>query len=86
MWSMLTLLVVAVTVVGLVAYLLSVAFLLWHARRHVAGIADSLQVVAEHVAPLEEKLVTVNGALSALAEGLATAARHLGRTARVFRP
>jgi hypothetical protein len=41
--------------------------------------------VANQTSPLEGKLVTINGALSALAGGLETADRHVGRAARVFR-
>ena len=47
-------------------------------------LADALEAVAGHTAPLEQKLVTINGALSALSGGLATADQHLGRAARAF--
>jgi hypothetical protein len=40
--------------------------------------------VARHTGPLEERLVTINGALSALATGLDGADGHLGRAAAVF--
>jgi hypothetical protein len=50
----------------------------------VARIADALEAVAADVGPLEEKLVTINGALSALAGGLEAADGHLGRAARAF--
>ena len=43
------------------------------------------QEEAYHTAPLGRKLVTINGALSALDDGLAAADRHLGRAAKVFR-
>lgn len=85
MWLALTLLIVAVVVVGLAAYLIAVAVALLDARRSVAGIADALEAVALHTTPLGEKLVTVNGALGALAEGLDAADRHLGRAARACR-
>jgi hypothetical protein len=80
-----TLLLVAIVVVGLAAYLIAVEVALLAARRDVARIADALEAVVGHTGPLEEKLVTINGALSALAGGLETAEGHLGRAARAFR-
>ncbi len=85
MWLALTLFIVAAVVVGLAAYLIAVAAALLEARRNVAGIADALEAVARHTAPLEETLVTINGALSALTAGLESADSHLGRAAKVFR-
>jgi hypothetical protein len=81
----LTLVVVAVVVLLLVAVLVSVIWMLVDARRSLQGIADGLERVCEHTRPLEEKLVTINGALSALGEALGAADGHLGRAARVFR-
>lgn len=80
----LTLVLVAVVVLGLATYLIAVAVALLSARRDVAHIADALEAVAGHTAPLEEKLVTINGALSALSGGLEAADTHLGRGARAF--
>ena len=51
----------------------------------MAAIADGLEVVAGHTAPLGEKLTIINGALSALLETLRAADGHLGRAATVFR-
>jgi hypothetical protein len=85
MLTTLTLLLVAIVVIGLVAHLAAVAWVLVHARRSVTRIADALDKVASQTTSLEGKLVTINGALSALAGGLDTADRHLGRAARVFR-
>lgn len=81
----LTLVIAALVVLALAGYLIAVAVVLVDARRNVAGIADALEAVARHTAPLEQQLVTINGALSALADGLETADRHLGRAATVFR-
>jgi hypothetical protein len=50
----------------------------------VAAIADGLEAVRDHTAPLPEKLTTINGALGALLGGLESADRHVGRAARVF--
>jgi hypothetical protein len=85
MLTMLTLLLVAIVVVGLVTHLAAVAWALVHARHSVTRIANALEEVARQTRPLEGKLVTINGALSALAGGLDNADRHLGRVARVFR-
>lgn len=80
-----TLVIVALVVLALAGFLALVAFALIEARRSVAAIADALETVAAHTTPLESKLVTINGALSALAGGLDVADRHLGRAARAFR-
>jgi hypothetical protein len=85
MLTILTLILVAVVVLGLVTYLTAVAWALVHARHSVKRIANALEHVANQTSPLEGKLVTINGALSALAGGLETADRHVGRAARVFR-
>ena len=80
----LTLITVALVVLALAGYLIAVAWALAGARRSVAAIADGLEAVQSHTKPLEEKLVTINGALSALRDGLAAADSHLGRAAAVF--
>ena len=80
----LTLVIVALVVLALAGFLAFVAFALLNARKSVSAIADALEAVAGHTKPLEQKLVTINGALSALAGGLAAADQHLGRTARAF--
>jgi hypothetical protein len=85
MLTTLTLMLIAIVVIGLVTHLAAVAWALVHARHSVTRIADALETVARQTGPLEAKLVTTNGALSALATGLDTADRHLGRAARVFR-
>jgi hypothetical protein len=84
MLLILTLVLIGVVVLGLAAYLIAVALALVAARRDVTRIADALEAVAADAEPLEEKLVTINGALSALAGGLEAADRHLGRAARAF--
>jgi hypothetical protein len=81
----LTLIIVVLVVLVLALALALVAAALIDARRSVTAIADALEAAARHTAPLEQKLVTINGALSALAGGLSTADRHLGRAARAFR-
>lgn len=81
----LTVVIVALVVLALAGFLALVAFTLVDARRNVSAIADALEAVSAHTTPLEQKLVTINGALSALAGGLAAADQHLGRAARAFR-
>lgn len=81
----LTLITVALVVIALAGYLIAIAWALLAARRSVAAIADGLEAVAGHTAPLPEKLTTINGALSQLLTGLQAADRHLGRVATVFR-
>ena len=81
----LTLITVALVVVALAGYLILIVVQLSAARRSVAAIADGLEVVAGHTAPLPEKLTTINGALVQLLTGLQAADRHLGRVATVFK-
>lgn len=81
----LTLVAVALVVVALAGYLVAIAWTLVLARRSVAAIADGLEAVAGHTAPLPEKLTTINAALSQLLTGLRVADDHLGRVATVFR-
>ncbi len=81
----LTLITVALVVVALAGYLIAIVWQLSRARRSIAAIADGLEVVAGHTAPLPEKLTTINGALVQLLSGLQAADRHLGRVASVFK-
>ena len=81
----LTLITTALVVVALAGYLIAIAVQLMAARRSIAAVADGLQVVAGHTAPLPEKLTTINGALVQLLTGLQAADRHLGRVATVFK-
>ena len=62
----LTLVIVALVVLALAGFLALVAFALLDARKSVGAIADALEAVAAHTTPLEQKLVTINGALGAL--------------------
>ena len=81
----LTLIIVALVVLVLAGALAFVAVALMDARRNVTAIADALEATARNTGPLEQKLVTINGALSALGGGLSAADGHLGRAARAFR-
>ena len=66
----LTLITAALVVLALAGYLIAIAWALLDTRRSVAAIADGLEAVAGHTAPLPEKLTTINGALGALLGGL----------------
>ena len=81
----LTLVTVALLVIALAGYLIAVSVALASACKSVSAIADGLEAVREHTQPLDEKLVTINGALSALLEGLRAADGHLGHAAGVFK-
>lgn len=85
MLLLLTLVTVALVVVALAGYLILIAVALTRARKSVIAIADGLEVVAGHAGPLPERLVTINGALSSLLDGLRSADGHLTRAARVFK-
>ena len=81
----LTLVTVFLVVVALAGYLTAVAWALRDASRSVAAIADGLEAVQGHTAPVGEKLATIIGALSTLAGALQVVDGHLGAAARVFR-
>jgi len=83
--TIITLVVVALVVAALAGYLIAVAWALRDASRSVAAIADGLEAVQRHTIPVDEKLATINGALSALAGGLKAVDGHLGAAARVFK-
>ena len=85
MLLILTLVTVALVVVALAGYLILIVVQLAAARRSVAAIANGLEAVVGHTAPLPEKLTTINGALVQLLTGLQAADRHLGRVATVFK-
>ena len=85
MLLILTLVTTALVVIALAGYLIAIAWALVQAKRSVAAIADGLEAVAGHTAPLPEKLTTINGALTQLLTGLQSADRHLGRAATVFK-
>ena len=81
----LTLITVVLVVVALAGYLIAIAWALTKAKRNVAAIADGLEAVVGHTAPLPAKLTTINDALTQLLGGLKAADAHLGRAATVFR-
>ena len=84
MLLLVTLLTVALVVLALAGYLILVALTLTETRRNLAGVAVALEATARHTAPVEQQLVTINGALSAVSVGLEAADRHLGRAASSF--
>ena len=81
----LTLITLGLVVVALAGYLIAIVWQLIAAKRSIAAIADGLEAVAGHTAPLPERLTTINGALVQLLTGLQAADRHLGRVATVFK-
>jgi len=84
MLLILTLITTGLVVVALAGYLIAIAWALLDTKRSVAAIADGLEAVRDHTAPLPEKLTTINGALGALLGGLEAADRHLDRAGVVF--
>jgi len=84
MLLVLTLITAGLVVVALAGYLIAIAWALLDTKRSVAAIADGLEAVRDHTAPLPEKLTTINGALGALLGGLEAADRHLDRAGVVF--
>lgn len=84
MLLILTLVTAGLVVVALAGYLIAIAWALLDTKRSVAAIADGLEAVRDHTAPLPEKLTTINGALGALLGGLEAADGHLVRAGVVF--
>jgi len=61
-----TLVLTAAIVLVLAVYLIGVAVQLYRASQHLAKLASGLIQVKTNAAPLEERLTTIAGALSAL--------------------
>lgn len=80
----LTLAVAAAVVLVLAGYLIAVATALVKARNNVSRLADGLERVARHTAPLEEKTAAVGGALEDIAAGFEQVDRDLGSAAEAF--
>lgn len=80
----LTLAVVAAVVLALAGYLIAIAWALIQAKRNVAALADGLEAIAGHTAPLEEKVVTIAGTLGALVEGFGKVDDNLASAAEAF--
>lgn len=85
MLLILTLITVTLVVLALAGYLIAIAWALNDARKSVRAIADGLEAVQGHTAPLREKLTAINGGLGALLGDLQSADGHLARAAKVFR-
>ena len=81
----LTVATACIVVAVLAGYLIAIAWALNDARKSVRAIADGLEAVQGHTAPLAEKLTAINGGLVALLGGLKSADGHLARAAKVFR-
>jgi hypothetical protein len=80
----LTLAVVAAVVLALAGYLIAIAWALIQAKRNVAGLADGLEAIAGHTAPLGEKVDAIGGALTTLVEGFGAVDRNLEGAAEAF--
>ena len=85
MLLILTLVTALLVVLALAGYLIAIAVALNDARKSVSAIADGLEAVQGHTAPLGERLTAINGGLAALLGGLKSADGHLARAAKVFR-
>ena len=85
MLVLLTVITALLVVIALAGYLIAIAWALNAARKIVKSIADGLEAVQGHTAPLGEKLTAINGGLVALLGGLRSADGHLARAAKVFR-
>lgn len=77
----LTMGVVAAVVLALAGYLIAIAVALWAARRNVAELADELERIADHTAPLDGEIGEVAAALERIDDGFADADRRISATA-----
>lgn len=77
----LTMVVVAAVVLVLAGYLIAIAAALWAARRNVAELADDLERIADHTAPLDAEIGEVAAALERIDDGFADADRRLSAAA-----
>ena len=75
-----TLVLAGAIVVVLATYLIAVAVQLSRASRHLEALAAGLVRVQDNVGPLEEKLATIAGALSALQTQFERVDRNLRAT------
>jgi len=81
----LTLVVTAAIVLALAGYLTAIAWALTRARKNVKGLADGLEVIAGHTAPLDEKIGQIAGAVGRLVDGFGEVDAHLAGTAEAFK-
>ena len=72
-------------VLVLVTYLVLTIVALRRAGNHLEKLAGGLQKIADDTAPLQDKLGTINNALSQLRGGLSSVDQHLVEIAKVFK-
>lgn len=80
-----TLIIVGLLVLVLVIYLVLIIVALRKAGNHLEALAGGLQKIADDSQPLEDHLVTINGALNQLHGGLSSVDNHLVSIAKVFK-
>ena len=80
-----TLVLAGAIVLVLAVYLIAVAFYLLRASRHLEKLASGLVAIRGNAAPLEERIATIAGALSALEAEFKDVDRNLGATAEALR-
>lgn len=76
--------VVLIVVLVLVVYLLGIIIALRHANRNLYQLASGLDAIVKDTQPLEDKLSTINGALSQLLVGLLAVDGDLAAVAKLF--
>lgn len=80
----LTLAVIAAIVLALAGYLIATALALLQARNNVARLADGLEAVAGHTAPLADRVGTIDGALRQIAAEFGAVEANLTGAADAF--
>ncbi len=76
--------VVLIVVLVLVVYLLGIIIALRRANRNLYQLAGGLDAIVKDTQPLEDKLGTINGALSQLLAGLLAVDGDLAAVAKLF--
>lgn len=80
-----TLVLAGAIVLVLAVYLIAVAYYLLQACRHLEKLAAGLVAIRDNAGPLEERITTIAGALSALQTEFEDVDRNLGATAEALR-
>ena len=79
----LSLVVTLAIVLALVIYLIGIIIALWGAGTHLKALAGGLVVIRDNTAPLTDDIPAINGALTALLQGLLGVNDNLAAIVRV---
>ncbi len=84
LFTIMSLVIVAIVVVALVFFLLGIIIALTRANRSLYQLADGLGAIEKDTQPLTEKMTTINGALNLLLSTLLAVDGHLASVAKIL--